>query len=72
MNSCGLTIGISVLANALADNLTDNELGLLSTVFSQLGDTLATILAQRVLCDSSHILDSSNNFIKEFTTSTDI
>ena len=47
MNSFELTFSITAIASALAKELTDSELALLSSVFVQLGDTLATISAKR-------------------------
>lgn len=55
MNSCELTVSITALANTIACDLSDDELGLLGTVFTQLGDTLATIAVQRSLCKSKTI-----------------
>ena len=55
MNSCELTVSITALANTIACDLSDDELGLLGTVFTQLGDTLATIAVQRSLCKSKSI-----------------
>lgn len=52
MNPCELTAGITAIANALACNLETDEVELLSAIFMQLGDTLATIAAQRNICDS--------------------
>lgn len=52
MNPCELTVTITAIANALANNLTDNELNILGAVFSQLGDTLTTIATQRSICKS--------------------
>lgn len=45
-----LTTAINSLAVAIACQLGDEELGLTATIFTQLGDTLETILAQRTLC----------------------
>ncbi|MGN0180251.1 MAG: DUF6774 domain-containing protein [Monoglobaceae bacterium] len=53
MNSCELTVSITALANTIACDLSDDELGLLGTVFTQLGDTLTTIAVQRSLCKST-------------------
>ena len=50
MNSCELTAGITAPANALACRLSVDELSLLGAVLTQLGDTPATIAAQRNLC----------------------
>lgn len=52
MNACNLTVAVTALANSIACSLTTEELGLISSVFMQLGDTLATIAAQRTLCQS--------------------
>ena len=51
MNSCELTAAVTAAANLLSGRLTVNELSLLGAVLTQLGDTLATIAAQRTLCD---------------------
>lgn len=50
MNPCELTASITAIANTLACGLTEAELSLLGSVLNQLGDTLATIAAQRSLC----------------------
>lgn len=51
MNPCELTVTITAIANVLACNLSDEELGLLAASFTQLGDTLATIGVQRAICN---------------------
>lgn len=45
-----LTTTVNSLAVAIAAQLTDDQLGLLAAIFTQLGDTLGTIAAQRKLC----------------------
>lgn len=50
MNSCELTASVTAIANTLACSLTAEEIALLGSVFSQLGDTLTTISLQRGLC----------------------
>lgn len=45
MNSCEFVTFISGLACSIAKDKTPEEINLLSTFFSQLGDTLATITA---------------------------
>ncbi len=50
MNHCELTASITAAANVIACKFSDDELALLSTVLVQLGDTLATISANRSLC----------------------
>lgn len=52
MNALELTAAITTLANAMANNLTIDELNLLAAVVTQLGDTLATIAAQKSICES--------------------
>lgn len=52
MTACELTASITAIANALACNLSVDERNLLGVVFSQLGDTLTTIAAQRTICQS--------------------
>ena len=44
-----MTMYITALANTLAANLPDEKRELLASIFSQLGDTLATISAQQAL-----------------------
>ena len=52
MNSLELTSVITALANAIACKLTAEETALLSSIFVQLGDTLATIAAREGLCEN--------------------
>lgn len=53
MNACEVTAAVTAIANALACRLTEEELALLGAILTQLGDTLATIAAQRSLCSGS-------------------
>ena len=53
MNPYELTASITAAANAIACKLNDNELSLLSAVLVQLGDTLATIVTQRGICENA-------------------
>ena len=48
-NSLELTGAVTALANAIACNLSADEITLLASVFVQLGDTLATIVARESL-----------------------
>ena len=53
MNNCdplALTTAVNTLAAAVASRLNDEDLDLVAAVFVQLGDTLATIAAQRARC----------------------
>jgi len=45
-----LTTAINSLAVAIAVQLNDNELNMLSAIFNQLGETLETIATQREVC----------------------
>lgn len=45
-----LTTAVNSLAVAIAAQLDDNELGMAAAILTQLGDTLATIAAQRAMC----------------------
>ena len=51
MNALELTSAITALANAVACDRTPSELALIASVFVQLGDTLATIAAEKALCE---------------------
>lgn len=50
MDPCELTTLITAIANALAGQLSDDELNILGATVTQLGDTLLTIAAQRSIC----------------------
>ena len=51
MKNCEFITFISILACNIARNKTPEEIGVLSAVFTQLGDTLATFLALDALDD---------------------
>ena len=50
MRALQLTSAITAIANAIACELTVDEITLLASVFVQLGDTLATIASGESLC----------------------
>lgn len=50
MNSCEFVTFISVVACSLTSCCSKDELSLLAAVFTQLGDTLATILTREEIC----------------------
>jgi hypothetical protein len=53
MGACdplALTTTVNTLAVAIADGMDDDSLAFAAAVLTQLGDTLATIAAQRLLC----------------------
>lgn len=51
MNSCELVTFISTLACAISKDLSNDEIVLLAAIFTQLGDTLATIATQNQICN---------------------
>ena len=53
MNTCELTTTVTAAANAIACGRTADEISLLGTVFTQLGDTLQTIAAWKNLCEDT-------------------
>lgn len=50
MNSCELTASVTAVANAIACRLSDDELSILGSTLTQLGDTLLTIATHRSIC----------------------
>ncbi len=51
MNYCQLTALVTGIANSLAAGLNEEQLEFLGAVFTQLGDTLETIAAQKSICE---------------------
>ncbi len=49
MDECELVTLVSAIACTMSKCLSDDDLTLLAAVFSQLGDTLATIITKREL-----------------------
>ena len=60
MNSIELTAAITALANAIGKNLSVSEIALVAGIFVQIGDTLATIAAQRALYEEKNEAVSKN------------
>ncbi|WP_077611997.1 DUF6774 domain-containing protein [Clostridium sp. Marseille-P2415] len=50
MKSCELVVLVSSLACCIAEGRSSDEITLLGSIFSQLGDTLETISAQQAIC----------------------
>lgn len=44
---------ITALAAMIAEGKSEDEISLIAAIFSQLGDTLDTIAAQKALCSSN-------------------
>lgn len=53
MDECELVVLVSSIACTLSKCCSTDELTLLSAVFTQLGDSLATILTKRELCEQN-------------------
>ena len=51
MNPYSLSASVTAIANTVAYKLNDEELTVLASVLVQLGDTLATIVTQRAICE---------------------
>jgi|GEM_PF-1422381 len=62
MNQVELTASVTAIGNALACQLSDDQLELASAVFTLLGDTLAAISVMRGFCakNNSGALDNAN------------
>lgn len=52
MDECELVVFVSTVACTLSKCCSTDDLTILSAVFSQLGDSLATILTKRQLCEN--------------------
>lgn len=52
MNSCELVASISAIACALSKQCSKDELSILAAAFTQLGDSIATILAHDEVCNN--------------------
>lgn len=50
MNALELTSMVTALANAIACNLSHDQITLLASILAQLSDTLNTIVARESLC----------------------
>jgi hypothetical protein len=73
MSECELIAFISTVACTLAKCCSTDELTILSVVFTQLGDTLATVLAKRELGENNSDTDKkddNNNCDKESDNAT--
>lgn len=60
MSECELIAFISTVACTLSKCCSTDELTILSVVFTQLGDTLATVLAKRELCEKNSDTNTDN------------
>lgn len=59
MRSCELVTLITALACSIAKDRSTEDINLLSVIFSQLGDTLATIAVNEDNCQSNKEVNSS-------------
>lgn len=51
MNSCELVNLVSALSCLIVQNYEEEQIAVIAAVFTQLGDSLATILANDALCN---------------------
>jgi hypothetical protein len=58
MQSCELVTAITAIACAIANNYSEEEIGVLASAFNQLGDTLATIVAQEACITSNKAINN--------------
>jgi dolichol kinase len=68
MDECELIAFISTVACAISKCCSTDEITILSVVFTQLGDTLSTILTKRELsekCTNNDEIKDSNDSINE-------
>jgi hypothetical protein len=57
MQSCELVTFVTAVACTISQCYSEDELAVIAAVFSQLGDTLETILAQEQLCNDDKATD---------------
>ena len=55
MNDCGLIMSITAIACGIIKCCSEDDISILSVAFSQLGDTLATYLTQKELCENKQM-----------------
>lgn len=60
MDECELISFITATACAIAKNCPEDEITLLAAVFTQLGDTLATVLTKRSLAGTGDNKDTNH------------
>lgn len=65
MDDCDLVVLITTVACGISKCASDDELELLAAAFSQLGDTIATILARRGMQDAKSMGNGSKQAPKE-------
>lgn len=61
MDECELISFITAVACAIAKNCPEDEITLMAAIFSQLGDTLETVLTKRSLAESGNGKSSNTN-----------
>lgn len=58
MDGCALNLSVSALACALAEGKSNEEIAHLAVIFTQLGDSLATIASTNEFCsDKNNTVD---------------
>ncbi|BCJ95977.1 hypothetical protein acsn021_35460 [Anaerocolumna cellulosilytica] len=59
MQSCELVTFVTAVACTMSQCYSEDELAVIAAVFTQLGDTLTTILAQEQLCSDDKASNKS-------------
>lgn len=54
MDPCAINMAVSALACSIAKDKSNDELALLSAFFTQLGDSLTTIVAAKICGDDTY------------------
>ena len=61
MDGCSLNLAVSALACAISRDKSADEITLLSLLFTQLGDSLATIAGGDTICNNNYSVNNVNN-----------
>lgn len=61
MDGCSLNLAVSALACAIARDKSADEITLLSLLFTQIGDSLATIAGGDTICNNNYSVNNVNN-----------
>ena len=61
MDGCSMNITVSALACAIAKGKSNSEISLLAVMFTQLGDSLATIAATNEICCTQKDMENNNS-----------
>ena len=60
MNPCELVTLVSTLSCIISENFDDDELALIAALFTQLGDSIASLLSARIFFNNSDSNSKTN------------